>query len=529
MSNTHYHTIVVGGGIAGLTAAVYLAKAGKKTILFEKNNEFGGLVSTFKRDGFLFEGGLRALENAGIIFPMLKDLGITLNTVRSKVSIGIENEVLNIEDLSSIDEYKTMLVKLYPESAAEIDIFIRKMRKVMKHLDVLYGIENPAFKNIKQDKKYLFRQLLPWLPKFLFTVGKINRFNEPIEDYLKKIISNPSLRDIISQHFFKGTPGFFAMSYFSLYLDYVYPLGGVGTLAKAVTQKIIDHNGELRQDTIIKTVDAYKQTVTDDNGNTYSYDNLIWAADLKTFYSITNTDNLSENIIKKHNKIKEKILSSVGSESVYSLYLEVDLPLDYFRKIAHGHFFYTPSKQGLNNIHSTGLKTLLENWKKNKKADVIKWLDQFIKLNTYEISIPGLKDPSMVPENKTGVIISFLADYNLFNNIRNDGWEEEFKQEIESRIIDVLSNSIYPKLGSHIYKQFAFTPISIKNRVGSSEGAIVGWSFEDPLPVIHKIHKSNKSVLTAIPNIFQAGQWAYSPAGVPMSILTGKLAADKII
>ena len=57
----------------------------------------------------------------------------------------------------------------------------------------------------------------------------------------------------------------------------------------------------------------------------------------------------------------------------------------------------------------------------------------------------------------------------------------------------------------------------------------MGWSFQKPVPVINKIQIADRSVLTPIPTIFQAGQWAYSPAGVPMSILTGKIAADKVL
>ena len=84
-------------------------------------------------------------------------------------------------------------------------------------------------------------------------------------------------------------------------------------------------------------------------------------------------------------------------------------------------------------------------------------------------------------------------------------------------------------LKEKIIARFSFTPLSIENRIGSSEGAIVGWSFEKSMPVVNKIQFSDRSVLTPIPSIYQAGQWAYSPAGVPMSILTGKLAADRII
>ena len=84
-------------------------------------------------------------------------------------------------------------------------------------------------------------------------------------------------------------------------------------------------------------------------------------------------------------------------------------------------------------------------------------------------------------------------------------------------------------LKDKVIKSFSFTPLSIENRVGSSEGAITGWSFQEPVPVVNKIQASGRSVLTPIPSVFQAGQWTYSPAGVPMSILTGKLAANKAL
>ena len=44
-----------------------------------------------------------------------------------------------------------------------------------------------------------------------------------------------------------------------------------------------------------------------------------------------------------------------------------------------------------------------------------------------------------------------------------------------------------------------------------------------------KLPQVARSVLTPIPDTYQAGQWTYSPSGLPISILTGKLAADRVI
>ncbi|MBE0643001.1 MAG: NAD(P)/FAD-dependent oxidoreductase [Bacteroidetes bacterium] len=524
-----YDTIVVGGGIAGLTSAAYLSRAGRKVLLIEKNKECGGLVNTFTHNGFRFDAGVRALENAGIIFPLLQDLGITMEVVKSPVSVGVEKEILHIRNHESLREYRDMLARIYPESTNEIDDVIALIRKIMKYMDVLYGVENPVFKDMKRDREFLMKQLLPWLPKFLLTVRKINRLSTPVEDTLERIIRNPSLRDIIAQHFFLGTPTFFALSYFSLYLDYFYPKGGVGALAEGLANKIRAEGGEIMTETTVTDVFAEQHSLRDDTGRTYAYDTLIWAADLKTLYHRTQTDGLPQREKKQITGVKNAMLKGRGSESVFSLFLEVDVPLETFREISHGHFFYTPSKRGLGETHHAQLRQLLDNWETTGREQVFSWLDAFTEYNTFEISIPGLKYADMAPPGQSGLVVSLLAEYDLFVKVRDAGWLEEFTAGLEARIVRVLSHSIFPMLKDAIIEQFSFSPLSIENRIGSSEGAIVGWSFAEPLPVLSKIQQAGRAVLTPIPDVYQAGQWAYSPGGVPMSILTGKLAADRVL
>ena len=524
-----YDTIVVGGGIAGLTATVYLARAGHKVLLIAKNHEVGGLVNTFERDGFHFDAGLRALEDAGIIFPLLKDLNIELEVVKSPVSLGIEQDIIQIEGIESLTKYCNLLKKHYPESGTEIDGLEKIIHRVMKLMDVLYGVENPLFKDIKKDTEFLFKKLLPWLPRFLLTIGKINRMQMPVEEYLEAVIKDPTLRDIISQHFFEKTPAFFALSYFSLYLDYFYPKGGVGKLAEAIRDKIFEQGGQIKTDTLITLVLPDNHTIIDSEQNGYTYQNLIWAADLKTLYRISKAPLLPDKAKAMFDQTKASILKQIGGDSVVSLFLEVDQPLESFGSISSGHFFYTPSRQGLGETHRKELQDLLCDFHKFSKQEVLAWLERFISLNTFEISIPGLKDRDLVPPGKTGLIISMLAKYELFAKVQEAGWLEEFESEFELRMIRVISGTVYPHLKDKVLKAFLYTPLNINKRIGSSEGAIVGWEFRKEMPVINKIQIADRSVLTPLPSIFQAGQWAYSPAGVPMSILTGKLAANKVI
>lgn len=529
MADRQYHTVVVGGGMAGLTAAAYIARAGRKVLLIEKNRECGGLVNTFSHNGFRFEAGVRALLNAGIIFPMQKELGFELDVVRSKVSVGMEGEIMHVKDEESLEDYRNLLVHFYPESEAEIDRVMRIIRRIMKDMDVLYGIENPNFKDMLNDREFLLRHLLPWLPKFLFTIGRINRLNRPVEPYLATVVTNRSLLDIIVQHFFKNTPAFFALSYFSLYLDYLYPVGGVGRLAEAVEKRVLELGGEIQRETTITRVRANERSVVDQDGNVYGYDYLVWAADLKTFYRITDTEGLSKKVLRRFNEEKDRLLERRGGDSVYTLYLEVDEPPERFQAIANGHFFYTPSRQGLGETHWSELDALLKTGKASDKQTMLDWLDRFLSLNTFEISIPALRDPSMAPEGKAGLIVSILAEHDLFEAVSAAGWYDEFITAMEDRILDILAGSVYPMLKDKVMDRFSFSPLSIEKRVGTSEGAITGWSFREPVPAIHKIQQSGKAVKTPLPSVYQAGQWTYSPAGVPMSVLTGKLAANSIL
>ncbi len=496
-------------------------------MLCEKEFKVGGLVSSFYKEGVLFDAGVRGIVDSGIVRPFLNQLGIKVEFVNSVVTIGIEDELIRIDTVDSLNHYRKMLFKLFPDNRDDIDAILEEIIKVMDYMDVLYGIENPLFMDLNKNREYIVKTLLPWLFKFLLKSGKIKKFNIPVNEYLSRFTDNKSLIDIISQHFFQKTPASFALSYFSLYLDYEYPVNGTSDLVGKIEEYILKSHGTVNTRTEIKRNDPSKKIVYDQNDRAYEYEKLIWAADQNLLYKLVDQNTIKDDkVIKGIEEHKNLLKGKRGGDSIYSLFLIADMNNEYFQKRSGGHCFYTPKKIGQSKIFEK-LKTLKNS---TNKKEIMDWINEYLEYTTYEIAIPSIRSKMLAPEGKTGLVVSVLMDYDFIKNIKELGFYEEFKDHTEEKIINVLDSSIYDNIKSKISSRFSSTPLTIERLTNNLDGGITGWAFtNDEIPAINKMTQVKKACYTPVPDIYQAGQWTFSPSGLPICILTGKIAADKVI
>jgi phytoene dehydrogenase-like protein len=72
------NVIIVGGGLAGLAASLYLARAGHTVTIFEKRRYLGGRAITHLRHGFRFNLGPHAICRTGLTSQICRELGVPL-------------------------------------------------------------------------------------------------------------------------------------------------------------------------------------------------------------------------------------------------------------------------------------------------------------------------------------------------------------------------------------------------------------------------------------------------------------------
>jgi len=515
--------IIVGAGISGLVAALRAKAQGYDVIVFEKNEKAGGLVNSFYKDGFLFDGGTRALQ--GFIFALLKPLNITMDYVKTPVSIGIEDKIISMETEEGIENYKKMLEELYPDSLDDIEKIFKDIRKMGKFLKAVNKMLS-----VKKGFMSFFIDFIPAIVSLFANINVLFKMKDPMEKYFEnKIkIKNKSLMDIITQHFFAGTPTFFALGYLYMYPDYIYPLGGTGKLAEKLDEKVKELDIEVKYSTKIVKIDAANKFIITENREKYYFDKLIWAADLKTLYRNLEIEKLSKERTIEFEKEKEKILNHKGAESIFTVYLAIDEDPKYFKSISNSHLFYTPYRKGLGSIIKEKQQNIIKNWDNLNKKEIFNWLEELCRYNTYEISIPVLKDKNAAPFNKTGLEISFLFDYTITKKAKETGFYDELKEKLTELVINILSETIYKGLKDKIIFKFSSTPLTIEEISGSSEGSVIGWSMEKPVPVNSSFLKMVEAAKTSILDIYKVGQWTMSPAGTPTAVMTGNLAISLI-
>lgn len=501
-----YDAIIIGGGIGGLIAANYLARKGVKTLICEQHLTPGGYVCGFKRNGFYFDGGAQSFPSCGLLFPILKELGLL---ERLKFERGYHRFVLPGVDVTteSWQGFQKAFIEAFPEFKEELNGFFGELSDVMKVIGLFSNDTGMALLNgIEKFKKILSIMRDKQNREVMMKMGEYSKVSAAdfIGTHLK---SNPKLRDFFTRLCYQGASLIAYAGMWYCYLnDYWYPEIGLQEFSNLLADNFRMNGGILSYGTLIKRVLVEKGkavgVVTGDNqeiGAKY----VISAGDyLKLFRQMTGEKYAPKNI-------GFQLAKPDVSETFATLFLGLKTRAEELAKILRvAHVYCYPS-------YDLFLEEDDENY--FQKAGL-------------GINAPSLHNPALSNQGKAAIVVQTFAPYNWMNrwgtgpNLERTETYCSLKQKVASEMVATLERFI-PGIKDEIEVMELATPITMERYTLNSFGASVGWSWDlKKAPV-----KMNQlSLKTPIKNLFTCGHWTTSPAGVPSAALTGRMAAKLI-
>ncbi|HEY9088303.1 MAG TPA: NAD(P)/FAD-dependent oxidoreductase [Anaerolineaceae bacterium] len=510
MQKSHYDAIVIGAGLSGLTAAAFLAQGGARVLVCEQGAQVGGLFNSFWRNGYQFDGGIKAVESSAVILPMLAQLGLLerIPLIDSPIALITGGRIQPIHAIGDVDAYFHWLGELFPTQQSGLQQVLRDARFVFEILDGMLSFPIPFFdrpgwgNNARADWVRAHSALLPRLPR---AAGMMRRELRP---YLEQHLSDGALVNLLSGLFPDGTSLFFGLGYFRMFLDYHYPRGGIQVIPNQLAGAIEDWGGEICLNTRVERIllkDGQARGVRLSSGDELTAGHIVAACDLR--HALTALAPESELPRPFANRLNRAEVS----HSVLNVFLGIDLPVERFNLQGCHHIFYSPDLQGIT------------------EADRISRADYFAHV-PQEISVPCLHDPALAPPGKTGLNLSAMTSWQYLG-----GWQRSpaeyaaLKNECARQMIVSLEQYV-PGLSNHIEFCEVSTPRTIHTLTGNTQGAIMGWSYHRQRTLPRgNFYQMRSSVLTPIPRLLTAGHWSYSPGGSPVAVLTGKLAAENVL
>jgi phytoene dehydrogenase-like protein len=408
-----YDAIIIGSGIGGLVCGCYLAKAGFKVLIVEKNSNVGGCCTSFVSKGFTFDAfahSLGGLRNDGILKLVLHELNLS-----NAISINRQDP----SDIFVAPDFKIT--------------FWNNLRKTINDLKVKFPKEASNIDSLMQYFSSSRGADSIRLRDITFSV------------LLAEFIKNKGLKAILSMPVFGNTglspSRISAFTAVKLYQEFIldggyYPEGGMQVFSDKIAECFRVLGGTLITSNRVSKIFL-------DNRREVSGVELRKGGRIFSKIVISNTDvtQTFQNFLRDAGVRKPAINNMKKSSSVFSIYFGAD------KNIA--------DLCGLNATVWHMFNYDIERMCQNAEQGNFERIDWFM---------------IFLSPDKRGFVISILAPF-----MNKEFWENN-KDFFAEKILLCAKNRIPALEKSHIKFRTIVTPQIIEKWTSNSEGAAYGWA-----------------------------------------------------
>src|SRR3989304_728566 len=125
----YYDVIIIGSGLAGMTAANTLARAGRSVLLLEQHSKLGGLATWFRRPGgHIFDASLHGLPVGGLKRSRRYWTAEIADSIVQLEHIRFDNPQFTLETTFDRDDFTRLLTDRFGIAAESVRAFFDAAR-----------------------------------------------------------------------------------------------------------------------------------------------------------------------------------------------------------------------------------------------------------------------------------------------------------------------------------------------------------------------------------------------------------------
>jgi phytoene dehydrogenase-like protein len=470
-----YDAVVIGAGHNGLTAAAYLAKAGRKVLVLERRHLVGGAAVTEEVvPGFMFSVCSYVVS---LLRPeIIRELDLARHGLEILPLDGTYTPLPDGDHLWRVNDHAITRREIARHSQVDADAYdeygkaMVEMGRFVKPLLALRPADPTSL-----DPRGL-RQLFSLLQRFR-RLGGGDRYNlvqlmtMSAADFLDQWFETDALKATMSASGIIGTflgvrsPGtaYVLLHHYMGEIDGAFRSwglcrGGTGSISNAIASAAVEAGAEIRTSAVVERilVSANRATgVVLSNGDEISADTVVSSVDPRlTFLRFLPRGTLPDEFVGDVERYRFR-----GSSG------KVNLALDALPD------FPDPRAPGVGradgHAHLRGAISISPSLDYMERAYDDAKYGRFSRRPYIDIVIPSLTDPSVAPPGKH--VMSCFVQYAPYH-LSEGTWDDQ-REAFGDTVVNTLSEYA-PNLRSIIRHRQVVTPLDLEREWGLSEGNI---------------------------------------------------------
>jgi len=477
---------IIGGGIGGIAAALYLRRAGFDVSVFERHPAPGGKLSRLQHDGFTFDLGPTVLTMPFVLRELFEHCGrrledyLTLRPVEPTCRYHWSDGTV-FDAFSDRARLAGELERVFPGDRDAVLTFLDDSARLYEATREIF-LFNPFDGFVEMIKPRNLR-LLPMLPKLGVTTT--------VDASLRRRFRSPKLVQLFDRFAtYNGSSPYRASATLNI-IPYVefgfgawYPDGGMTAIADALGRLAAELGVDIRTETNVGGVERKGKTITAivADGESVAVDAAVSNVDVLWTY---------RNLLEPAGIPTPA--SVARAERSCSGFLMLAAVKGSHPPLAHHNIFFSDD-------YPEEFRDIFERRRLPREM-------------TIYVSIASKSDPALAPEG--------CESWYILINAPSGGIEHH---DPESRCW--YAESVWGRLRAfglvpEVIWQGGLTPLDIEQRYNSVDGAIYGASSNSIFSAF--LRPRNKA--PGLRNLYFAGGSSHPGGGIPLVLLSGKIAA----